>query len=134
MQNRKKFKRTLGLVGLVVTKFYFLTIVISSCKQNQAFDRLKWCEMSSVEDNTRNSMLNDVLCNHLIKGKNINDVKYLICGEGTIEQQSENKTTFVINIVTKYSGLEPIFTKDLYVYLNKDSIITNIKVYENHTH
>jgi hypothetical protein len=103
---------------------------MSSCQQNKEFDRLKWCEMSSIEDNTRNSMLNDVLSNHLIRGKNINDVRYLLCGEGTFEQLDVKKSILVINIVTIYGALDPIYTKDLYVYLNKDSVIKEIEVYE----
>lgn len=87
--------------------------------------------MSSVNDNTRDDMLKDVLSHHILKGKRIQEIKYLLCGEGTVDNLSESEPGMVINIITKYKGIDPDYTKDLYVYLNKDSTIQKIEIHEN---
>jgi hypothetical protein len=118
-------------VGLSVIMIFLLTELLSSCQHERKFNRSEWCEMSSVNDYTRDDMLKDVLSHHITKGKSIQEIKYLLCGEGTVDYLSASEPGMVINIVTKYNGIDPDYTKDLYVYINLDSTIRKIEIHEN---
>jgi hypothetical protein len=118
-------------VGLSVIMIFLLTELLSSCQHERKFNRAEWCEMSSVNDYTRDDMLKDVLSHHITKGKSIKEIKYLLCGEGTVDYLSASEPGMVINIVTKYKGIDPDYTKDLYVYINLDSTIRKIEIHEN---
>ena len=72
--------------------------------------------MNSSLDNTRKHMLDDVLINHLVKGKRFEAISYLVCGEGTCTIFPVNNPGFSINIVTEYSGIDPAYSKDISVY------------------
>lgn len=121
----------LSRAGLAVTSIILLIIVASSCRQERKFDLSSWCDSSSIEDNTRDDMLKDILAHHIIKGKHFNDIGYLLCGEWTFSYMDSIEPGVVINIVKEYRGIDPSYTKDLYVYLDKDSIIEKIRVYED---
>ncbi len=127
----KKWKIISSRVGLSFIKIFLLTLLLSSCQHERKFNRAEWCEMSSVNDYTRDDMLKDVLSHHITKGKSIKEIKYLLCGECTVDYLSASEPGMVINIVTNYKGIDPDYTKDLYVYLNLDSTIRKIEIHEN---
>jgi len=56
-------------------------------------------------------MLDDVLINHLVKGKRFEAISYLVCGEGTCTIFPVNNPGFSINIVTEYPVLIPHIQK-----------------------
>jgi len=133
MRERKDNKKCQIISSRLVLPFIksLLLTTLLSCQNERKFNRAEWCEMSSVNDYTRDNMLKDVLSHHLVKGKCLQEIKYLLCGEGTVDYLPKSEPGIVINIVTKYKGIDPDYTKYLYLYLDKDSTIQKIEIHEN---
>ncbi len=111
---------------------FLFSIMLFSCEPEEKFEKDKWCFQGSAGTGYihRNCMLKDVLQNHLVKGKNFLEVESLFCGETFIDS-TKNGFTVYLNIITDYGfDIDPVYTKDIYVYFNKDSIIKNISVKE----
>lgn len=112
----------------------YLTILFilffSSCSFNQEkYNKQKWNLKDDVGYYSyRDPMLKDLLKNHKIKGLNITELETLF---GKIEIDSLNKKEILFNIVVDFGwDIDPVYTKDLIIILDKNSIAKDYKIIE----
>lgn len=81
----------------------------------------------------RYDMLDDLLKNYHLKGMKVYQLKELL-GSSDVEVFTENDTLQIkMNVFTE-QGWRPAKTKNLIVYLDKDSVVTSYKVKGGWTH
>lgn len=98
-----------------------------SCRQQVKFDKSKWMEGDAGIYPYRESMLNDLLA-HKIKGMHYKELIKLAGEPNGVDNHIGSRC---YDIVVDYgSDVDPVYTKTLTVYLNKDSVITGYKVRE----
>ena len=112
----------------------YLTILFilffSSCYFNQEkFNKQKWNLKDDVGYYSyREPMLKDLLENHKIKGLNITELENLF---GKIEIDSSNKKELFFNVVVDFGwDIDPVYTKDLIIPLDNNSIAKDYKIIE----
>jgi hypothetical protein len=107
-----------------------LVFVLASCVEptsKRKFDKTAWGEKIDWDFYQREPMLDDLLQHHQIKGLTR---KQLIDSLGE-PANYEDTTAMYYEIVTDFgSDIDPVYTKNLVIYLNKDSIATGFKVEE----
>lgn len=101
-----------------------------SCQQSMSFDKTKWNQRNSIGSyDYRDQMLEDLIAKHKLKGKSINDLRDIF-GE-IIVFKCDDQNCIHFNIVTEYGNfIDPVYTKDLIIFLNKDSIVSEYKIRE----
>lgn len=109
---------------------YFLVFIICflSCKNEMKFDSIKW----NLKDDVgmyiyRKNMINDIIENNLVKGKNIKDLENMF---GTLEVgYLDNKKVIIQNIETDFGlNIDPVGYTDFIIYLNDENRVTNYKI------
>jgi hypothetical protein len=115
-------------------KTKYLTILISllffSCSFNQEqFNKQKWNLKDDIGYYSyREPMLDDLLENHKIKGLSVTELEKLL---GEIKIDVSNKNEVYFNIVTDFGfDIDPVYTKDLILELDKNSIVKEYKIVE----
>lgn len=111
--------------------FALITVVSSSC--NEKFNKADWNSFNGGYYDKREPILDDLLTNHNLKGKSIKQLRALL-GPYDLEVNKCNRGLVIqMNIVTDFEwNIDPQYTKDLFLYLNKDSIVTSFEVNERH--
>ncbi len=109
----------------------FLLLALG-CNHNvvykQKFDRSKWNLKDDMWYPDRNSMVDDLVKNHKLKGLTYKELTKLV---GEPDRWESNIDSPYYEIVTDFgSDIDPVYTKSLVVYLNKDSVITSLKILE----
>lgn len=122
-----RFKRT--LLGIKYIAIIFI-LFFSSCSFNQEkYNKQKWNLKDDVGYYSyREPMLKDLLENHKIKGLNITELEKLF---GKIEIDSSNKKEVFFNVVVDFGwDIDPVYTKDLIIILDNNSIAKDYKIIE----
>jgi len=121
--------RKTPLVLLITAAF---AVIIIGCKPHSReikFNRAQWDDGDIEIYPYRDAMLNDLLTTYHLKGMNYKQLTKLL-GEPQ-RWEDDNIDSPYYNIITDYGDdIDPVYTKTLIIYLNKDSIITNYKVQE----
>ncbi len=107
-----------------------LILISFSCTKEIKFNVNKW---NDIEDNltykNRDAMLNDLLKNYHLKGRNINEMEKIF---GKIDEHNfssdENLLSFVVS--QKSNGINLIYTKHLNIKYNQNGIIDSVYVTE----
>lgn len=106
-------------------------LIITSCNphsQELKFNRAQWDDGDIEIYPYRDAMLNDLLTTYQLKGMSYKQLTKLL-GEPQ-RWENLNIDSPYYNIITDYGDdIDPVYTKTLIIYLNKDSIITNYKVH-----
>lgn len=104
-----------------------IILLLTLCSCQQKFDKKLWDEQSSEGIHlNRKSMLNDVVENHKIKGQSYNQIIEMLGDSTGLE---DNKLYY--NIITDYGwDIDPVYSKDLIITFNRDSIATGFDVKE----
>ncbi len=103
-----------------------LMLFAASCKNKQPFNRKLWKDGDGLEFKYREAMLDDLLQNRKIKGMHFWQVR-----DSLGRPQGKRGNAIYYDIFIKYDGYPPSYVKRLFVYFNKDSIATDVKVYEH---
>ena len=90
------------------------------------FDAKKW---NDTEDNLtfeyRDAMLNDLLENYHLKGRNIDEMEKIF---GKIDEHnfSDEENRLCFQVLQKWNGIDPVYTKYLNLKFNQNGIIDSI--------
>jgi len=117
------------LMALNKKIFILITVICAACKQPTQikFDRVKWWDGDLEMYPYRDAMLNDLL-KHNLKGMTYKELTNFV---GEPNRWDSNIDSPYYPIITDYgSDIDPVYTKSLVLYLNKDSIITHYKIEE----
>jgi len=106
-----------------------LTMACNSIGVNDKFNKSKWIAKDDMDYSMRESILNDLLSNHQLKGLTY---KQLIDSLGEPANYGNDKDSIYYDIVVNYGYLDPKSGKYLALGLSKDSIVTGFKVVEWH--
>lgn len=88
--------------------------------------------MSDGYFDRREPMLDDLLENHSLKGQSIGKLRKLFGSNDLEVYEYDHQLTIQMNIVTDYGwDIDPQYTKDLFLYLNQDSVVTSFEVKEH---
>jgi hypothetical protein len=104
-----------------------LTTALTGCGGKQEFDRKGWDDGDGIEFPNRAGMLDDLLANHNPKGKTYKQVLRQLRYP---QRNSYTDKSFEYEIVRKMDGLDTVYAKSLILYLNKDSVVSDVKVIE----
>ena len=117
-------KNSLKIVWLLA----FVAFALASCGKNQKFDRKLWDDGDGITFPERDGMLDDLIKNRNLKGKNFKYVVNLL----RYPQRTgfPDSMTMDYEIIRKMDRLDTVYAKTLVIYLNKDSVVTDMKVYE----
>jgi len=124
---KRKFIRS---AHLVIVGFIFL--ISGGCAHHTAqikFNRTQWDDGDIETYPYRDAMLNDLLANYHLKGITYHQLTKLLGEPGRWENVNIDSPYYVIN--TDYGhDIDPVYTKTLTIYLDKDSVVTNYEVKE----
>jgi hypothetical protein len=103
-----------------------ISISILSCEKK--FEKVGWS--SSIEPHfppaDREKMLDDLLLNYQLVGMKYSDVTYLL---GNPDYADTSHLIYEIVIDYGYD-IDPVYTKDLLLFITRDSIIRSIEIKE----
>lgn len=114
----------------IITKIAFLIILftVSNCgKPDVEFNKQQWNKKFDGFYKNRESMVNDLLKNHLKKGMRYKNVKNLI---GEPQNYATRKSNTIVYTVMEDYGwdIDPVETKILIITLSKDSLVENYEI------
>jgi hypothetical protein len=112
-------------VQLVCT-IALIALSLTSCSKKK-FDRREWNDGDGLSWPNRSAMLDDLLANHKLKGLKYKEVINLLRYP---QWNSYTDRSFEYEINRKMDRLDTIYAKSLILYLNKDSVVTDVKVME----
>ena len=98
------------------------------CDIPKTFDKLSWNtkEDPAFPPSSRTLMLDDLLASHQLKG-----LHYRQLMDSLSAPDAHEADTLAYFIIEDYgSDIDPVYTKSLHVYINKDSVVTGYKVKE----
>ena len=99
-------------------------IACNQRKQEIKFDRTKWDDGDVEIYPYRDAMLTDLLTRYHLKGMSYKQLTQLLGEANRWENLNIDSPYYVIT--TDYgSDIDPVYTKTLTLYLNKDSIVTS---------
>lgn len=104
--------------------------VLISCNKEMKYDVNKWNENEeNITFENRNAMLNDLLQNYHLKGRNINEMETIF---GPIDEHnfSDEENRLVFEVLRKWRGIDPIYTKYLNIRFNQKGIIDSVYITE----
>lgn len=114
-------------IGLLILIFF-----VVSCKPEMKFNREKW---NSSEDfitfENRDAMLNDLLENYALKGKNREELKKIF-GEMNGYGYDVDDSLISIEVLQKWRGIDPVYYKYLNLKLNKNGVVDSVYITEHH--
>ncbi|MGP8216072.1 MAG: hypothetical protein ACLQQ4_10945 [Bacteroidia bacterium] len=108
-----------------------MLFMVSCNSERMKFDKTGWMEDDGTHTYPyRNAMLDDLLKHHKLKGLKNSQLIDLI-GSPENNYARNGDTIFIYyNIVMKYDGTDPYYSKKLSIKLSKDSIVQSYKVTE----
>lgn len=120
--------------SLILYIYSLVVIIVSGCSahsQQLKFNRTQWDDGDIEIYPYRDAMLSDLLTNYHLKGMSYKQLTKLL-GEPQ-RWENANIDSPYYNIDTDYGqDIDPVYTKTLTIYLNKDSVVTGYKVEEWH--
>ncbi len=116
----------------IITIIFLL--IIHSCKFGQEipFDSELWIEDGNEGGypEKRELMLDDLLKNYHLKGKTYQEIQHLL-GRDLSGNDDMDDRILQYNVITDFRwNIDPMYTKDLFIYFSKDSVVTGYKVKE----
>jgi hypothetical protein len=123
-RNQKYVKQTLTILTFIFSLFF------ASCGTKQKkFDKNTWNEMDDIMYANRESMVTDLMKNHLRQRMTFKEVVELI---GKPESYANIKSnTIAYEIMVDYGwNIDPVKGKTLYIELTNDSIVKDFKLEE----
>lgn len=79
----------------------------------------------------REAMLDDLLKSYRLKGMNMTELNELFGANDLEVFEYDHQLIIQMNIVTDHGwNIDPEYTKDLFLYLSKDSVVTSFEVKE----
>lgn len=112
---------------------FILITALIACNyvQQRKFDKAQWQDGDIEQYPYRDAMLNDLLTHYHLKGMTYKQLTQLLGGANRWE--SSNLDSPYYDIIVDYGNdIDPVYTKTLTFYLNKDSVVTSYKVKEWH--
>jgi hypothetical protein len=124
-----EFKRNQKYVKQALTIFIFSLFFVSCGAEQKKFDKNTWNEMDDIMYANRESMVTDLMKNHLRQRMTFKEVVELI---GKPENYTNTKSnTIGYEIMVDYGwDIDPVKGKTLYIELTNDSIVKNFKLEE----
>lgn len=105
-----------------------LCLSLTACQPKLKFNKAKRNCKSDTEYPYREAMLDDLLKRYLLKGLIYKELAIKI---GEPIRALDNLEYAYYNIITDYGpDIDPVYTKILSIRLNKDSVVTDLKVEE----
>jgi len=106
-----------------------LTISTFSCQSHQKFDKIQWAKEGDLKTfPNRKYMVDDLVENYNLKGKKF---RFLVDLLGKPQSELDSNMEIVYDIDIDYgSDIDPIYSKDLYIEFDKDTIVKDYSVRE----
>jgi hypothetical protein len=122
---QKKFIGVKFFTGLS----FFVSILHGCSHQQIKFNRAQWNDGDIEIYPYRDAMLNDLFTNYHLKGMSYRQLTKLLGEPSRWENVNIDSPYYVIN--TDYGNdIDPVYTKTLTIYLDKDSVVASYKVKE----
>ena len=106
-------------------------LTLLSCREiifKQSFDKQKWDARDDWDYPERNSMVDDLVQNHKIKGLKY---KQLIALLNEPQGNGDDFLSVYYQIIVDYGwDIDPVYTKNLEITFNKDSIVNSVTIKE----
>lgn len=120
-RKRQILKTNLLLLAFVVAFF--------SCQQKQKFDKTKWAEVADlITFPNRKYMIDDLVQNYQLRGKTYHELVELL---GAPQSELDSTLRVHYDIDVGYgSDIDPVYTKNLSIELDKDTIVKDFEVQE----
>lgn len=103
--------------------FLILCIILIGCSEK--FDKQRWTEGDGTSFSYRDDMLDDLLTNHKLIGLNYHQLVNLLG-----DPQGKDSSSIFYDIKIKYDMIDPVYSKDLKIYMNKDSVVSKVEIKE----
>ena len=107
--------------------FTLVSAFLFSCTSKQPFDRYGWNDGDGLTFPKRYMMVDDLLATHKLVGLKFSNVVGLLHYP---DRFSYDSLSFHYEITRKMSGIDTMYTKNLVFTMNKDKVITSVKVTE----
>lgn len=105
----------------------FLCAALHGCTGQMKFDKDKWREGDAGVYPYRDAMLKDLL-NYPLQGMTYKELTDLA---GEPNRWESNIDSPYYDIITRYGlDIDPVYSKTLTIYLNRDSVITGYRIVE----
>jgi len=120
--------RKILIISIISTLFLLLYKVIDWYNYNQVFNKSAWIDGDEgFGYPQRKYMLNDLIEHHKIKGLTykqlVNNMGYARIDSGSYEAY--------YNVILDYGwDIDPVYSKDLVIQLNRDSVVTGFEIKE----
>lgn len=102
-------------------------VALAGCSNKKPFDRYGWDDGDGIDFPKRYMMVDDLMANHKLKGLTYKQVVNLLHYP---QRNSYTERSFLYEITRKMDGIDTIYAKNLVFILNKDSVVTDVKVTE----
>lgn len=119
-------------LSILLTRICILILLVvasnnlMSCQKEEKFDKTKWGIKTDIHYDYRNSMLTDLLRNYAIIGLKRKELISLL---GKPDLTKQNGALLYYEIYVKYGfDVDPVYSRYLLIEMDKDSIITNVRV------
>ncbi|TSD64772.1 hypothetical protein FFF34_012800 [Inquilinus sp. KBS0705] len=116
--------------GSILRYFMVLGLVVvcfAGCKNKVPFTPRGWDEGDGIDFPKRYMMVDDLLASGKLKGLKYKQVVYLLKAP---QRNSHTDRSFSYEITRKMSGIDTLYIKNLVIYINADSVVTDAKVTE----
>lgn len=112
---------------LKILTFAFSLFLVSCGVEQKKFDKKTWNDMDDIMYANRESMISDLMKNHLRKGMTYTEVVDLI---GKPENDENIKPNIIAyEIMVNYGwDIDPVKGKTLYIELTNDSIVKDFRL------
>lgn len=124
MHSNTNMFRSKGLQ--TVCAMLIMVFALAGCGKKK-FDRREWDAGDGISWPNRNGMLTDLLATHQLKGMKYKEVINLLRYP---QWNSYTDKSFQYEINRKMDKLDTIYSKYLVLYLNKDSVVSDVKIIE----
>lgn len=112
--------------------FLILIFFAVSCKPEMKFNREEW---NSSEDfitfENRDAMLNDLLENYSLKGKNREELEKIF-GEMDGYGYDVDDSVISIEVLQKWQGIDAVYHKNLNLKFNKNGVVDSVYITEHY--
>ena len=111
---------------LILNAFLVVTILLYSCEKK--FEKVGWSDFTDpgFPPADRQSMLNDLLLSHTLTGMRYSDIIALL---GRPDHEDSTHLTYKIEVDYGFD-IDPVYTRDLIMMMDNDSVVTSIEVRE----
>ncbi|QOW09899.1 hypothetical protein Q73A0000_05760 [Kaistella flava (ex Peng et al. 2021)] len=111
-----------------------ILLLLLSCQKHIKFDKNLWNSDDTddkISYDLRYEMLDDLLANYRLKGKNIQEIEKII-GKINEKGNDDQKTqdALIYTVLIKWRGIDPVQYKYLNLHFNKQKIIDSVFISE----